>query len=81
MQPKKMDTKSRDQPLHVPGLKYYTKEMFDLFIIVEEAYRAEVLLVFKKKNISKLLHGTFIIHEIINSYTLSTKQLKLTFLY
>jgi hypothetical protein len=46
---KKMDTKSRDQPLHVPGLKYCTKEMFDLFIIVEEAYRAEVLLVFKKK--------------------------------
>jgi hypothetical protein len=31
------------------GLKYCIKKMFDLFIIVEEAYRAEVLLVFKKK--------------------------------
>jgi hypothetical protein len=52
------------------GLKYSTKEMFDLFIIVEQAYQEEVPFVLRKK-ISKLLHNKFIIGDIINSYTAS----------
>jgi hypothetical protein len=38
------------------GLKYCTKEMFDLFIIVEEAYRAEVLFVFRKKHFKTIAY-------------------------
>jgi hypothetical protein len=50
------DKKMQKQWMKYFPLKYSTKEMFDLFIVVKQAYQEEVPFVFKEKDFKTIAY-------------------------